>query len=106
MNEEQKRFCKYCGAEITQSTKICKNCGSIISKEQGSKILYTDPDGIFPADRGSSTSCCHGIPDDQMDSGGVQPQQYRTVCLMRCGYGIGVSADLSAGVCADFPQLL
>ena len=39
MNEEQKRFCKYCGAEITQSTKICKNCGSIISKEQGSKIL-------------------------------------------------------------------
>lgn len=67
---------------------------------------YTDPDGIFPADRGSSTSCCHGIPDDQMDSGGVQPQQYRTVCLMRCGYGIGVPADLSAGVCADFPQLL
>lgn len=38
-NERQKRFCKYCGAEITESTKICKNCGSLISKEQNSKIL-------------------------------------------------------------------
>ena len=77
-----------------------------VYEEALSEYQYTDPDGIFPADRGSSTSCCHGIPDDQMESGGVQPQHYRTVCLMRCGYGIGVSADLSAGVCADFPQLL
>lgn len=54
----------------------------------------------------SSASCCHGVPDDQMDSGGIQPQQYRAVCPVRGGYGIGVPADLSAGVCADFPQLL